>query len=80
MASSNIKLLSFSEVEDNGAFQAHDLNPAKANDLATINVLPSTNRIALHDMDATVTTINVLGEQAPGDGKFISGGMFWCGR
>lgn len=31
-----IKLLSFSEVEDNGAFQAHDLNPAKANDLATI--------------------------------------------
>ena len=42
-------------------------NFTDVNDLHTINVASSTNRIALHDMDATVTTINVTGPQAPGD-------------
>jgi long-subunit acyl-CoA synthetase (AMP-forming) len=31
-----IKLLSFSEVEDNGAFQSHPVNPVLPEDLATI--------------------------------------------
>ena len=43
------------------------LNLGDTNDLHTINVASSTNRIALHDMDSTVTTINVTGLQAPGD-------------
>lgn len=40
------------------------LNLGDTNDLATINVLTSTNRIALEDMDSTVRTINVTGNQA----------------
>lgn len=41
-------------------------NFSDTNDLHTINVATSTHRIALHDMDSTVSTINVTGLQAPG--------------
>lgn len=35
-AAAGVRLISFSEVEDNGAFQSHEIAPAKPDDLATV--------------------------------------------